>query len=123
MFHYSAAEAGQLQVVFECPTQPTNHSGWSVSIVDSNKTILSSYTVKSNQTIIADLPSSGDYYLVIKTAPLFLGRTFGIRGYYRKERPVVVYKYYDTQISFGLGGIGTGKLINHKGESFKKNKY
>ena len=72
-FHYSAAEAGQLQVVFECPTQPTNHSGWSVSIVDSNKTILSSYTVKSNQTIIADLPSSGDYYLVIKTAPLFLG--------------------------------------------------
>jgi hypothetical protein len=57
------------------------------------------------------------------TAPLFLGRTFGVRGYYRKEKPVVVYKYYDTQISFSLGGIGTGKLINNKGETFKKNKY
>ena len=57
------------------------------------------------------------------TAPLFLGRTFGIRRYYQKEKPVVTYKYYDTQISFILGGIGIGKLINSKGETFKKNKY
>ena len=57
------------------------------------------------------------------TAPLFLGRTFGVRLYYQKEKPVVAYKYYDTQISFMLGGIGTGRLINNKGESFKKNKY
>ena len=57
------------------------------------------------------------------TAPLFLGRTFGIRRYYQKEKPVVTYKYYDIQISFILGGIGIGKLINSKGETFKKNKY
>jgi len=57
------------------------------------------------------------------TAPLFLGTTIGIRGYFQKEKPVVVYKYYDTQISFMVGGIGTGKLINNKGQSFKKNKY
>ena len=57
------------------------------------------------------------------TFPFFLGRTFGVRRYYQKEKPVVTYKYYDTQISFMLGGIGTGKLINSKGESFKKNKY
>ena len=57
------------------------------------------------------------------TVPLFLGRTFGIRRYYQKEKPVVTYKYYDTQISFILGGIGIGKLINSKGETFKKNKY
>ena len=57
------------------------------------------------------------------TAPLFLGRTFGVRQYYQKEEPVVTYKYYDTQISFMLGGIGIGKLINSKGETFKKNKY
>ena len=54
------------------------------------------------------------------TVPLLLGRTFGVRRYYQKEKPVVTYKYYDTQISFMLGGIGTGKLINRKGESFKK---
>ena len=57
------------------------------------------------------------------TAPLFLGRTFGVRRYYQKEKPVVTYKYYDTQISFILGGIGIGKLINSKGETFKKSKY
>ena len=57
------------------------------------------------------------------TAPLFLGRTFGVRQYYQKEETVVTYKYYDTQISFMLGGIGIGKLINSKGETFKKNKY
>ena len=57
------------------------------------------------------------------TAPLFLWRTFGVRQYYQKEKPVVTYKYYDTQISFMLGGIGIGKLINSKGEIFKKNKY
>ena len=57
------------------------------------------------------------------TFPFFLGRTFGVRRYYQKEKPVVTYKYYDTQISFFLGGIGTGKLINSKGKSFKKNKY
>ena len=57
------------------------------------------------------------------TAPLFLGRTFGARQYYQKEKPVVIYKYYDTQISFLLGGKGIGKLINSKGETFKKNKY
>ena len=57
------------------------------------------------------------------TAPLFLGRTFGVRDYYQKEKHVVSYKYYDTQISFILGGIGIGKLINSKGETFKKNKY
>ena len=57
------------------------------------------------------------------TAPIFLGRTFGLRHYYQKEKPVVAYKYYDNQISFMLGGIGTGNLINNKGESFKKNKY
>ena len=54
------------------------------------------------------------------TAPLFLGRTFGVRQYYQKEKPVVIYKYYDTQISFLLGGKGIGKLINSKGETFKK---
>ena len=57
------------------------------------------------------------------TAPLFLGRTFGVRQYYQKEKPVVTYKYYDTQISFMLGGIGIGKLISSKGEILKKNKY
>ena len=57
------------------------------------------------------------------TFPFFLGRTFGLRRYYQKEKPVVTYKYYDTQISFMLGGIGIGKLINSKGETFKKNKY
>ena len=57
------------------------------------------------------------------TAPLFIGRTFGVRQCYQKEEPVVTYKYYDTQISFMLGGIGIGKLINSKGETFKKNKY
>ena len=57
------------------------------------------------------------------TFPFFLGRTFGLRRYYQKDKPVVTHKYYDTQISFMLGGIGIGKLINSKGETFKKNKY
>ena len=57
------------------------------------------------------------------TVPLLLGRTFGVRRYYQKEKPVVTYKYYDAQISFMLGGIGSGKLVNSKGKSFKKNKY
>ena len=30
------------------------------------------------------------------TFPFFLGRTFGVRRYYQKEKPVVTYKYYDT---------------------------
>ena len=57
------------------------------------------------------------------TFPFFLGRTFGLRRYYQKDKPVVTYKNYDTQISFMLGGIGIGKLINNKGETFKKHKY
>ena len=57
------------------------------------------------------------------TFPFFLGRTFGISGYYQIGKPVARYKYYDTQISFFLGGVGIGKIINNKGESFKKNKY
>ena len=72
-------------------------------------------------TIGVGFKNSSDHFE--DTAPLLLGRTFGVRRYYQKEKPVVVYKYYDTQISFMIGGIGIGKLINSKGESFKKYKY
>ena len=34
------------------------------------------------------------------TAPIFLGRTFGLRHYYQKEKPVVAYKYWIG--AFGL---------------------
>ncbi len=57
------------------------------------------------------------------TMPLLLGKTFGLRAYYQKHKPLVVYKYSDKQISFMFGGIGTGKLIDSNGKSFKKNKY
>ena len=57
------------------------------------------------------------------TMPLFFGRTFGLRAYYQKNTPLVVYKYSDKQISFVFGGIGTGKLIDSNGKAFKKNKY
>ena len=57
------------------------------------------------------------------TIPLFLGITFGLRAYYQKNTPLVVYKYSDKQISFMIGGIGTGKLIDSNGKYFKKNKY
>jgi len=55
--------------------------------------------------------------------PLFFGRTFGLRAYYKKNTALVIYKYSDKQISFLFGGIGTGKLIDSKGKSFKKKKY
>jgi hypothetical protein len=55
------------------------------------------------------------------TLPLFLGRTFGLRAYYQENKPTVVYKYSDNQISFMFGGgIGTGKIIDSNGKSFKK---
>ena len=57
------------------------------------------------------------------TVPLFLGKTFGLRAYYKKKMPLDVYKYSDNQISFMLGGIGTGKLINSTGKSFKTYKF
>ena len=57
------------------------------------------------------------------TMPLWLGKTFGLRAYYQKNTPLVVYKYSDKQISFMIGGIGTGKLIDSNGKYFKKNKY
>ena len=34
------------------------------------------------------------------TMPLWLGKTFGLRAYYQENKPTVVYKYYDNQISF-----------------------
>ena len=52
-----------------------------------------------------------------------MGRTFGLRAYYQDNTPLVVYKYSDNQISFMFGGIGTGKIIDSNGNSFKKNKY
>ena len=57
------------------------------------------------------------------TMPLLLGKTFGLRAYYQENKPAVVYKYSDSQISFMFGGIGTGKIIDSNGNSFKKNKY
>ena len=55
------------------------------------------------------------------TLPLFLGRTFGLRAYYQENKPTVVYKYSVNQISFMFGGgIGTGKIIDSNGKSFKK---
>ena len=57
------------------------------------------------------------------TFPLFLGRTFGVRRNYEKGKPVIKYQYFDTQLSFMLAGFGRGKLINSKGETFKKHKY
>ena len=57
------------------------------------------------------------------TMPLWLGKTFGLRAYYQENKPTVVYKYYDNQISFVFGGLGTGKIIDSNGISFKKNKY
>jgi len=57
------------------------------------------------------------------TLPLFLGKTFGLRAYYQENKPAVVYKYSDNQISFMFGGIGIGKIIDSNGNSFKKNKY
>jgi hypothetical protein len=57
------------------------------------------------------------------TMPLLLGKTFGLRAYYQDNTPLVVYKYSDNQISFMFGGIGTGKIIDSNGNSFKKNKY
>ena len=57
------------------------------------------------------------------TMPLLLGKTFGLRAYYQEDKPAVVYIYSDNQISFMFGGIGTGKIIDSNGDSFKKNKY
>ena len=57
------------------------------------------------------------------TLPLLLGKTFGLRAYYQDNKPAVVYKYSDNQISFMLGGMGIGKIIDSDGNSFKKNKY
>ena len=57
------------------------------------------------------------------TMPILLGKTFGLRAYYQENKPTVVYKYIDNQISFMLGGIGTGKIIDSKGNSYKKKKY
>ena len=57
------------------------------------------------------------------TFPFFLGRTFGLKLNFQREKYLVIHKYYDTQISFFLGGIGTGKLINSMGKSYKKNKF
>ena len=57
------------------------------------------------------------------TMPLLIGKTFGLRAYYKDNKPTALYKYSDNQISFILGGIGTGKIIDRDGNSFKKNKY
>ena len=57
------------------------------------------------------------------TMPLLLGKTFGLRAYYPENKPIVVYKYSDNQISSMIGGIGIGKIIDSNGNSFKKNKY
>ena len=86
--------------------------------LNQNKTLFMSYQL----TLGTSIKITNEKHFE-DTAPLFLGRTFGVRRYYQKEKPVVTYKYYDTQISFMLGGIGIGKLINSKGATFKKNKY
>ena len=56
------------------------------------------------------------------TMPLWLGKTFGLRAYYQDNKPVVVYRYSDNQISSMFGGMGIGKIIDSNGKSFKKNK-
>tara|TARA_B100000315_G_C14474133_1_gene539780 strand:- start:97 stop:594 length:498 start_codon:yes stop_codon:yes gene_type:complete len=98
------------------PLTPYISPGIQIGYNDS-RTFFLSYQL----TIGVGFKNASDHFE--DTTPLLLGRTFGVRRYYQKEKPVVVYKYYDTQISFMLGGIGIGKLINSKGESFKKNKY
>ena len=57
------------------------------------------------------------------TIPIFFGRTFGIRAYFPKNEPSILYKYSDNQISFLFIGIGKGKIIDSKGNSYTKNKY
>ena len=71
-YRYDATGAGQLDVIFEVPTV-SDHKAWRVDVLDSEGVTLSSYSVSSTQNIIAGLPSSGVYFLVVKSAGGFLG--------------------------------------------------
>ena len=44
------------------------------------------------------------------TFPFFLGRTFGVRRYYQKEKPVVTYKYYYKE-NVGLNNYLKSKIL------------
>ena len=63
---------------------------------------------------------NGDHFE--DTLPLFVGKTFGVR-YYFKKKSRVRYTYEDTQVSFIIGGAGIGKIVNKEGQSFRKTKY
>ena len=57
------------------------------------------------------------------TMPIFIGKTFGMRTYHKKNSPLVIYKFSDNQISTWIGGVGMGKLIDKKGQSLKERKF
>jgi len=63
---------------------------------------------------------NGDHFE--DTLPLFVGKTFGVR-YYFKKKSRVRYTYEDTQVSFVIGGAGIGKIVDKEGQSFRKTKY
>jgi len=72
-YRYNAASSGQLEAIFEVPSTGSEHKAWIVSVFDSEGVTLSSYWVSSTQHVIAGLPSSGTYYLGVKSANGFLG--------------------------------------------------
>ena len=57
------------------------------------------------------------------TFPIFLGKTFGIRKSFSKNKSSEILKYYDTQLATPIGGIGRGYIYDSDGNSFKRHKY
>ena len=57
------------------------------------------------------------------TFPLFIGGTGGLRFYYKKSQPLILFQYYDIQLSSMFGGLGVGRIKNKDGEYFRRKKY
>ena len=57
------------------------------------------------------------------TLPIFLGKTYGFRKSFIKNKSVEVLKYTDTQLATPIGGIGRGYIYDSDGNSFKRHKY
>ena len=57
------------------------------------------------------------------TFPVFLGKTFGIKKSFFKNKSAEILKYSDTQLATPIGGIGRGYIYDSEGNSFKRHKY
>ena len=120
-YRYDAVSAGQLETIFEVP-DVGDHKAWRVGIFDSEGVALSSYSVPSTQSIIAGLPSSGVYYLVVKSAGGFLGTpddNYVMTSYFNQNvLEVEIESNNNSALADILSSINIGQLSSSSDEDW-----